>query len=317
MTPFSTRLALLLLVQMLLVFVVFWPGGNEAEDAAQEQLLVLDAGSLQRIVVSDGETSLVLAQSESQWRLPDYHNLPVSAEKLAAVQTDLPGQPRGWPIATSSSAGARFEVAADTFQRRIEYYGDDSDSAAQTLYLGSSPGFRKVHARVRDSDAVYAITFNTFDVPVQPAQWFDKKLLQVKEITRVEGLDYTMQRNGDNWQDDAQRVAAREQATSLSNGLTNLRVDAVADQATATLLAELAAPPTLQVAAATGRFEFRLYEIDQAFYIQRADIPLYFSLSELDYQRLNGAGASTLYPDPADASGSGSGAEPAATEGAP
>ena len=34
-------------------------------------------------------------------------------------------------------------------------------------------------------------------------------------------------------------------------------------------------------------YEFRLFEIEDAYYIKRSDIDIYFSLSALDYDRLN------------------------------
>ena len=56
------------------------------------------------------------------------------------------------------------------------------------------------------------------------------------------------------------------------------------------------APPTLIVDAGATTYEFRLYEIEGAYYIQRGDIPVFFNLGALDYDRLNDVNAGTLYP---------------------
>jgi hypothetical protein len=56
-----------------------------------------------------------------------------------------------------------------------------------------------------------------------------------------------------------------------------------------------------------GRYEYRLFEIEDSYYVQRSDIPVYFSLNAFDYDRLNDASAESLYA-------SADGAEAAADE---
>ena len=48
--------------------------------------------------------------------------------------------------------------------------------------------------------------------------------------------------------------------------------------------------------AGEQRHEYRWYEMDEAHFIQRSDIPVYFALSSLDYDRLNDVNAASLYP---------------------
>ena len=56
------------------------------------------------------------------------------------------------------------------------------------------------------------------------------------------------------------------------------------------------APPTLVVQSGERAFNYRLYEIEDAYYVQREDIPVYFSLAAFDYDRLNDARSATLFP---------------------
>ena len=47
---------------------------------------------------------------------------------------------------------------------------------------------------------------------------------------------------------------------------------------------------------AGGRsYAFRLYEMEDSYFIQRADIPVFFSLSAYDYERLNDVNATSLF----------------------
>ena len=84
----------------------------------------------------------------------------------------------------------------------------------------------------------------------------------------------------------------------LTNGLASLRVTGAADDATAAILEEMAAPPVLSVSAGDMAYYYRLYEIEEAYYLRRSDIPVFFALSKFDYERLNDANASTLFPPP-------------------
>ena len=155
-----------------------------------------------------------------------------------------------------------------------------------------------------DGDAIYAVPFNSFDVPADANGWLDKRLLQVADISAVTGLDYSLRRADGAWRGDDERIPDAAAVEDLVNGLESLRVTSAADIATASILEEMSAPPTLTVEAGGRRYAFRLYEIEDAYYIQRDDIPVFFSLSAFDYDRLNDVDAETLYPpteEPGDA----------------
>ena len=60
----------------------------------------------------------------------------------------------------------------------------------------------------------------------------------------------------------------------------------------------MAAPPVLSASAGDTAYDYHLYEIEEAYYLRRSDIPVYFALSKFDYDRLNDSNASTLFPPP-------------------
>ncbi len=290
----SNILTLVLVCQLLLVAMVFWPVNNEAEDTAGHPLLDLQAEAIDRIIIADGTTSVVLARQGDNWRLPNYHALPVDRQKLKRSLHDLPALARGWPVTGSVTAANRFEVAEDTFQRQVEYFGNEE--SAGSLYLGTSPGFRKVHTRIAGNDAVYAVEFNTFDLPATGAQWLDKTLLRVPAVQAVQGLDYRIIKSADGWQGASGDVPAQTEVDKLVNGLTSLRVTEAADIATAAIFTEMDVPATLSIESSGGSYEFRLFEIEGAYYVQRSDIAVYFGLSAMDYDRLNEVTAASLFP---------------------
>ncbi len=296
MNRLGNILTLVLALQLLLVVAVFWPRADEGENDARTPLLALVTDNIDRIVISDAESSLLLTRTGDSWQLPEYHALPIDEQKLRRALENLPTLARGWPVASSSVAKERFEVAEDGFQRKLEFFSVGDSSAA--LYLGTSPGFRKVHTRIEGSDAVYAVEFNTFDLPVQPAEWLDKTLLQLADVQAVTGLDYSIRKNSEAWSGASEQAPEQTEVDKLINGLTSLRVTAAVDIATAAIFDEMDVPPTLTVETGSGDFDIRLYEIEDAYYIQRADIPVYFSLSQFDYDRLNEVNSSSLFPTP-------------------
>lgn len=298
MNRLGNILTLALVFQLLLVAAAFWPRSIEGEGSARMALLELAEGDVDRLTISDKESSVLLSLGENGWQLPNYHSLPVETAKLKRALEDLPTLTRGWPVANTSSAGERFEVAEDEFQRKVVYFGGDSEQGS--LYLGTSPGFRKVHTRIAGSDAVYSVEFNTFDLPTSPAEWLDKALLQVRDVQTISGLDYSLRKEGDTWIGESEIAAEQTEVDKLFNGLTGMRVTAAADIATAAIFEEMNAPATLTITTGGGELEYRLFEIEDAYYIQRSDISVYFNLSQFDYDRLNEVNSASLFPTPGE-----------------
>jgi hypothetical protein len=292
MNRLAKLLALVLAVQLLLVAVVFWPQSNEAEGTANSALLTFDADTVNRIAISDADNTVILSRKDDNWRLPEYHGLPVDMKKLSPVLNVLPGLARGWPVANKASAQTRFEVAADDFQRRVAYMVNEQST--ESLLVGTSPGFRKVHVRIADTDPIYAVEFNSFDLPARAAEWLDKTLLQVADVQAVTGLDYSIRLSDGDWQGDDEVSLDAAEVDKLVNGLTSLRIIGAADIAMAAIFEDMQAPPTLTVETKARDYELRLFEVDDTYYINRADIGVYFSLSALDYDRLNEVNAESL-----------------------
>jgi hypothetical protein len=70
------------------------------------------------------------------------------------------------------------------------------DDTLATLYLGTSPGMRRIHARTDADDAVYAAEFGLYDAPVKSEDWENKSVLQVPraEIEKLSLSDLTLSR---------------------------------------------------------------------------------------------------------------------------
>jgi hypothetical protein len=282
-----------LVLQVLIAGWIFWPQQQELQNEAEASLVTIDANTIERLVVSDLENSVVIQRQGERWVLPEYHQLPADQDKLTTLLQTLPGLQRGWPVAQTEAAAERFEVAANNYQRKLEWVA--GGEVVATVYLGTAPGFRKVHARRADSSDIYAITFNAFDAPAEQGQWFDQTLLQLAAIETIQGLDYELERSAGAWRGSDGREPLDTAIEGLINGLESLRVTGVVSLETAAILRETVVPATLVAGAGGANYEFRLFQIDDSYYIKRSDIDIYFNLSALDFDRLNAVNASTLF----------------------
>ena len=67
------------------------------------------------------------------------------------------------------------------------------------LYLGTSPVFRKSHARQANNDVVYAMKLNTFDVPAENDYWLERTLLAFNDPAQISSDVTVHLLTGDQW----------------------------------------------------------------------------------------------------------------------
>ena len=255
----NTLLAVLLAVQLLIIAAVWLMQAGPGE-APQGPWLTFDAAQVDEIEVADGaDASLLLTRTGSEWRLPS--GLPADAARISELLDSIAGLEASWPVATSGSAARRFEVAADQYQRHVRL-GAAEQTVAE-FYLGTSPGYQRVHARRADDDAVYSIALSNYQLPAEAGDWLDKTLLAARgEVSAVsrEGA-WRLQHGPDGWELDAsgEGVAPAQPdpdaAADLARRFADLRVLDVA----AAPAADAEPRATFRVTDAEGEFVLRLY----------------------------------------------------------
>ena len=208
-------LTILLGAQVLVVALV-WGLQTGASDEP-EAFLSFAADAVDSITVSDDESSVTLAKADDAWTLAD--GLPADGGKVDRVLEKLAGAAGGWPVATSESAMARFEVTEDAHQLRVLVEAD-GDTLAD-VYLGTSPTFQKVHARHAAGGPAYAIDFSNYEAGTKASDWLRKSLLQpdgaLQSVERVGAEGWTLESTDDGWamadvtvdQDEAAEYTAR------------------------------------------------------------------------------------------------------------
>ena len=191
----------ILLLQVLLIGLLSL---SASDDDGAERFLTFDPAAVTELTISDAAGgSVILSRADAGWQLAAGSSavaLPADDGKISAVLESLTEGTATWPVATSANSQERFQVTAEDHQRQLRIASAEGPLAE--IYLGTSPGFRRVHARAADEEAVFSIDFAVHEVPTDPSDWLDKKLLQTEAINRISSVDgrlLTRDSSGEGW----------------------------------------------------------------------------------------------------------------------
>lgn len=205
----------------------------------EEKLLSFDTEAVDHIRIdSDADKHVVLNKQDSQWQLPELNDFPADQGNVTRLLDRLANLEKGWPVATTKGAAKRFKVAEASFERKLTLAQGENTQA--TLYVGTSPGFRKVHVRLPDEDDIHAAAFNAYGVGAKHEDWIDKAILThpAQTIRRVELPGFTLQQQDgkldvtglsedeETIQDEAKRLLDRIAGLHIRNVLV---LDATSD----------------------------------------------------------------------------------------
>ncbi len=180
-------LGALLVAQLLLAFGLSFTGPRLSARSADQPLFSLGGSDVDRITIEGPDKAkVVLAKVGGAWQLPGEGNFPADKARANALVKTLEGLKEGMPVATTAQALARFKVGDDRFDRRITLAGAGKTLA--TLYFGTSPSMREIHARRSGQADVYSVAFATYQAPAKAANWEDKAILQLPKKD-IEAID--------------------------------------------------------------------------------------------------------------------------------
>ncbi|MEP1471192.1 MAG: DUF4340 domain-containing protein [Halieaceae bacterium] len=286
-------LLVLLLVQCVLTALMYWPAGMMDGMRDKKPLLAFNADLLDEINISDrNDNEVVLLRQGEAWVLPDLEELPVDDSMIKDLIDALAYQSHGRPVADSVPARQRFQVTGYHFQRRLTLIGEGE--LLGTVYLGTSPGFRRVHARNDNGDAIYSIKFNNFDAPAAAASWLQRSLLQIAEPSQIKGPGFEVKREGNVWQTPSGITPDRRELDALLLALASQQIDGVAEEDAQRTLAESPPTLTLEVTTDSGVEKLEYFSLDGGRYVYSGNYPLFFRLSDYDFDRITGIDAQLL-----------------------
>jgi hypothetical protein len=200
-SPFVIALGALLVLQLLAALVLSLNDRDMDPAGTRGALLSFDRAQVTgiRIAGPNGEPVLV-SKTDSGWVIPALGNLPAAENRVTELLTKLEGLEKSLPVATSAQALKRFKVAEDSFERRLTLEGGDTTLA--TLYLGDSPGFRRLFVRADGEGSVYEAELGLFDAPDTGDDWSDRTLLHLntQEIRKLTLPALTLEKTENGWQ---------------------------------------------------------------------------------------------------------------------
>lgn len=181
-------LSLVLLVQIGLAVGLFLAEGGSADlDGDKDaKLLPIAASQVNALVITGEGQDLKLTKTAGHWQLPGHYDALADGTKVDTLLTTLIGIKRPWPVAQTADAAKRFKVEPTDYERKLEF--KNGDKVLATLLIGSSPGYRKVHARLAGEKQVYDIPFSSYQASLKPIDWVDKQQLRLKS-DQISALD--------------------------------------------------------------------------------------------------------------------------------
>ncbi len=314
-------LGALLVAQILLATALSMTGRDFGAYHSKEKLLDVDTSKIDGLAIWDGEKhTITLARKEGKWVLPGNDDFPADSDRVTALVDKLTGFTKGWPVATTKDAAKRFKVTDAGFERKIQLL--EGTKPLITLYLGTSPGFRKIHARVAGDDDIYAIEMGTYEAQATAASWEDKDYLKFTgdKLKQIDIGGLTLQ-----WDGKKPTLAGLKDGETLNEAKAKNLVHTVLTLPFASVLGkerpkDLAGSPelTFQVTLKSG--EVRHYDIFKSkdgkrHVLKVSTVPYYFTVSDFTFDELKGYDRKSLVKA-ANPKSSTNGGKSASTQGA-
>lgn len=288
MNRWVNTLLLLLVSQCALVAAIYWPAQNPGPLQQTELTLAsFDPGMVDEIRIGDEfDNEVALIRSGEQWLLSYLEGLPADRTRVEQLLQAMSGDSSDWPVAHSSAARQRFQVADYYYQRRVTLL--EKGKSLATIYLGTSPGFRKVHVRNENRDEIYSIAFNAFDAPAVSSAWLEPDLLQIRTPLRIDADSYSLHFENGTWLSGTGGTPDARELEALITVLRNLQVDGVADFDMQRELSIAEATLELEITSLTGKVRFELFSQDGQHYIHSSKHSLFFKIGAYDFDQLSG-----------------------------
>lgn len=148
--------------------------------ATDTPFLSFSPDAVQSLEITNGEgEKLVLTKDKGDWTVPAYFSAPVDQDKVKELLAKLAELKQDFVVATSTEAAKRFKVDSEGFENHVVLRGVEKQLV--DFYVGSSPAFRQVYARLGDSAEIITIQLNSFELETAGDKWLDTALATLKD----------------------------------------------------------------------------------------------------------------------------------------
>jgi len=276
----------LLAAQLVLAMILGVTSEDYGTFQAEEKLLSFRQQAVSGLQIADRMDSLKLKKQAGKWLLPDSGNFPASQRKVERLLDDLAALEKGWPVARTRGSAQRFAVDEEQFERKLTLLSDDDTET--TLYVGSSPEFRKVYVRPGDKDEIFAADFNIWEASTKIADWIHTDILALEQssVQRLEMPGIIMQRQEGRLQVmnlDENEQTNMDESSALLGHLAGLRIQS--QLGTEVEPEYRQDEPVLEIRMTTAGGQILDYRFskpqDASYYVlKRSDLDYYFAVAE-------------------------------------
>ena len=286
-SPLVFGLGALLVLQLLLALILGFTGRDLEPAGSQGPLIRFDPEQVTgiRIQAADGEPVLV-SKTEDGWVIPSLEDLPAAEHKVTGLLTKLEGLRKGLPVATSEEALQRFKVGDRAFERKLTIETGDAQPAI--LYLGDSPGFRRLFVRADGDSAVHEAELGLFDAPPEADDWSDRSLLHLdkEEVQKLTFPDLVLERTEDAWRITGLSEGEEQDEQAIENAVRDVTsIDFIGVQTTGSeepTSAEDPAPVQIEATLKSGEaLSFRIVKLAEGgdYLLELSNRPQRFTIA--------------------------------------
>ncbi len=250
---------------------------------------------------------MTLEKQDGQWILPETWHYPVNTDTLTRLLNTLSALNKGWPVATTSGVAERFKVAKNDFERKISFLICGQEQA--TLYIGTSPGFRKTHVRLNGDDHIFAVALESWEASAQADEWLKKDSLwiNVPDIERIAMADVVLTRSDLTLQPDDLAEQEKPDTAAISNlthriaGLQIQSVLGIEDREDYQLDKSVFEIDVTLKNGDSFNYRFSKPDAENSHYIlKRSDLPYYFTVADFSVNALRETERHTLVQEDSD-----------------
>lgn len=172
-------LAAILVLQLIVVAIVFWPrrGGGTAGQPLYPGVEVSQVVKF-TVTVADGER-VEMARGDAGWELAGIDGFPVVSSTVTSALEQIVALSGDRAVATAASSQKRLKVTADDYERLVEF--ELSDGSRHRLFVGTSPSYSTTYVRADDQKEVYLSTLKASDLGSGPSSWIDTTYVVVPQ----------------------------------------------------------------------------------------------------------------------------------------
>ncbi|MFO0724586.1 MAG: DUF4340 domain-containing protein [Myxococcota bacterium] len=124
-------------------------------------------------------TTVNLVKNGTAWGIEGADGYPVDATKIDTLLKNVEKLKAGAPVVEKESFFKKLEVADDEYQRKVTLTHDGKEIS---FFLGSSPGFKRVHLRKAGEKAVVSVEgLAVWDVGSRAQDWVERAYYKIPE----------------------------------------------------------------------------------------------------------------------------------------